>query len=316
MKTQVVGGSSAVHEAASLLQKGEVVALPTETVYGLAAKALDPAACARIFAAKERPLSDPLIVHIPDIDWLDRLAKSSALAKRLAQTFWPGPLTVVVERKDCVPDLVTAGQETVAIRMSAHPLFAKVLKTLGEPVAAPSANRFGRISPTTAHHVLEELGGRIPLILDGGPCAHGIESTIVLVVEDKLQILRPGPVTKENLSGFAEILECESDVLSPGRLKSHYAPQTPLEMHPSSTLKSWPRSHNKTGLLSWQHPLPGFQAVEILTSSGNAAEAASRLYGAMRALDAAGMDLIVAEEPPDSGLGAAISDRLRKAAAR
>ncbi len=316
MKTQVVEGTSGVHDAASLLRQGEVVAVPTETVYGLAAMAMDPAACAKIFEAKERPLSDPLIIHIPEIEWLDRLARPTALAQKLAETFWPGPLTMVVERQECVPDLVTAGQETVAIRMSAHPLFAEVLKTLGEPVAAPSANRFGRISPTSAAHVLEELGGRIPLILDGGPCLHGIESTIVLITGDKLQILRHGPITKELLSEHAEIMEGESNILSPGQLKSHYAPQTRLEVHPSANLKSWAGSKAKTGLLAWQNPIDDFHAMEILTLSGNPGEAASRLYGAMRALDAAGLNLIVAEEPPASGLGAAISDRLRKAAGR
>ncbi len=298
------------------LREGNVVAMPTETVYGLAAKALDSKACARIFDAKERPLSDPLIIHLPDMQWLDRLAKPSALAGRLAKAFWPGPLTVVVERRECVPDLITAGQETVAIRMSAHPLFAEVLSILGEPVAAPSANRFGRISPTSAIHVVEELNGRIPLILDGGPCLHGIESTIVLITGEKLQILRHGPITREQLSQYAEIEEKESDILSPGRLKSHYAPQTPMEVHPTSTLKSWSQNKPKVGLLAWQNRLEGFQVVEILSASGDPVEAASRLYGAMRRLDSAGLDLLVAESPPLGGLGAAISDRLSKAAAR
>lgn len=300
----------------SLLEAGEIVAMPTETVYGLAARALDPIACAKIFEAKERPLSDPLIIHIPGMEWLHWLAKPSALAEKLAQTFWPGPLTMVLKRQDCVPDLVTAGQESVAIRMSAHPVFAEVLKNLGQPVAAPSANRFGRISPTTASHVMEELGGRIPVILDGGPCLHGIESTIVLVAHEKLEILRHGPITKEQLSEVAGITEEASNILSPGRLKSHYAPLTPLEIHSLATLQNWPPSKKKIGLLSWQAPIEGFFAVEVLTPAGDPVEAASRLYGAMRALDAAGLDLIVAEEPPMAGLGTAIVDRLRKAAAR
>ncbi len=308
-------GTRGVHEAVSLLQNGDVVAIPTETVYGLAAKALDPTACAKIFEAKERPLSDPLIIHIPDFEWLGQLAKPSPLAKRLAETFWPGPLTIVVERQACVPDLVTAGQETVAIRMSAHPLFEEVLKSLGQPVAAPSANRFGRISPTSATHVLDELGGRIPLILDGGPCVHGIESTIVMVIGETLEILRHGPVTKEQLTEFANISEERSNILSPGSLKSHYAPQTPLKVHPRAILETWTRSDQKVGLLSWQQPISGFYAMEILTPTGDPVEAASKLYGAMRGLDAAGLDLIVAEEPPTVGLGAAISDRLKKAAA-
>jgi L-threonylcarbamoyladenylate synthase len=187
LKTQIVSCLSgperraAVRLAARALREGMPVALPTETVYGLAADALDPLACARIFEAKERPLSDPLIVHVPDIPWLDRIAQASGLAMRLVGAFWPGPLTLVLPRRAIVPDLVTAGQGTVAVRQSAHPVFREVLAEFGGPLAAPSANRFARISPTTAPHVLSELGGRVEWILDGGPCAHGIESTIALV---------------------------------------------------------------------------------------------------------------------------------------
>ncbi|MEX1118301.1 MAG: L-threonylcarbamoyladenylate synthase [Terrimicrobiaceae bacterium] len=315
MKTRRVEGDSGVHAAARLLKMGELVAVPTETVYGLAAKALDPIACAKIFEAKARPLSDPLIIHIPEMSWLKRLSQPSRLATELAQAFWPGPLTLVVAKKGCVPDLVTAGQESVAIRMSAHPLFAGVLNALGEPVAAPSANRFGRISPTTAGHVMEELEGKIPMILDGGPCQHGIESTIVLIAGNTLQILRHGPITVDQLSAYAKIHEGESQVLAPGRLKSHYAPQTPLEIQTVSALRGWPHTSRKTGLLAWQHSISGFNATEVLTPSGNPIVAATNLYAAMRRLDAAGLDLILAEEPPLAGLGTAIFDRLKKAAA-
>lgn len=306
--------------AVDLLEAGEVVALPTETVYGLGGHALDPTACARIFEAKERPLSDPLIVHLPDLGWLERLSRPSDLARTLAERFWPGPLTMVLPRREIVPDLVTAGQDTVAVRMSAHPVFQRVVEALGKPVAAPSANRFGRISPTTASHVVSELDGRIPLILDGGPCTHGIESTIVLVRAQGVEILRHGPITAEQLAEFGPVLSPRSDVAVPGHLKSHYAPRTPLVIFhalPGDGLNhdhgDWP---TRTGLLAWQGKGRGFALVEHLSHEMNLREAAANLYGAMRRLDEAGLDLIVAEAVPETGLGVAIMDRLRKAAAR
>ncbi len=299
-------------EAARLLADGQLVALPTETVYGLGADALDPIACARIFEAKERPLYDPLIVHIPDLTWLDRLARSSDLACRLAGAFWPGPLTMVLPRRDIVPDIVTSGQATVAIRLSAHPVFQQVARAFGRPIAAPSANRFGRISPTTPQHVLAELDGRIPLILDGGPCEHGIESTIVHMEDGMLRILRHGPVTAEQLSVFADIDLSPSDLASPGNLKSHYAPRTPLTLiDPGSATPS-----PDAALLAWTGVGEGFAAVEYLSPRHDLREAAARLYGAMRRLDASGASHILAERLPPSGLGAAIMERLRKAAAR
>lgn len=306
--------------AVDLLEAGEVVALPTETVYGLGGHALDPTACAKIFEAKERPLSDPLIVHLPDLGWVERLSRPSDLARKLAERFWPGPLTMVLPRREIVPDLVTAGQETVALRMSAHPVFQRVVEALGKPVAAPSANRFGRISPTTASHVLAELDGRIPLVLDGGSCTHGIESTIVLVHEQGVEILRHGPITAEQLAEFGEVLVPRGDVAVPGHMKSHYAPRTPLVIFnalPGEGLNhdhgDWPE---KTGLLAWQGKGRGFALVEHLSHSMNLREAAAHLYGAMRRLDEAGLELIVAEAMPETGLGVAIMDRLRKAAAR
>ena len=198
--TRVVeAGADGVEAAVAALRAGECVGLPTETVYGLAADGLDAVACAGIFEAKGRPLSDPLILHLPDAGWLDRLADAGELARKLAEAFWPGPLTLVVPRCDVVPDIVTAGQKTVAMRVSAHPVMDAVLAEFGKPVAAPSANRFGRISPTTAEHVVAELGGRIPLVVDGGACRHGIESTIVMVANGEISILRTGPVTAEHV---------------------------------------------------------------------------------------------------------------------
>ena len=285
------------------------MALPTETVYGLGADALDPAACAKIFEAKDRPLSDPLIVHVPSIEWLARLAVASERALRLAENFWPGPLTLVLPRLGIVPDLATAGQETVAVRMSSHPVFQAVLEAFGKPVAAPSANRFGRISPTCAADVFAELGGRIPLILDGGPCPHGIESTIVLVNAEGLHILRNGPVTAEELAPFGPVHGAVAGISAPGCLLSHYAPRTPMRI-------AEPVPQANFGLLAWQSTGEGFTRVEQLSKTQNLREAAANLYGAMRRLDDAGLDGIIAEPVPETGLGAAIMERLRKASAR
>jgi len=305
-------------EAVRLLAAGELAALPTETVYGLGAAALNPLACVKIFEAKERPLSDPLIVHLPSFDWLEKLAKPNELALRLAEKFWPGPLTMVLPRQAIVPDIVTAGQETVALRMSAHPAFQKVAEAFGQPIAAPSANRFGRISPTSAEHVLSELDGRIPLILDGGPCAHGIESTIVLILDNGMEVLRHGPVTAEELLKFGRVLPGSGGISAPGMMKSHYAPRTRLEIkwHPVDALSgSSAGSQCHAGFLAWSSSGDGYGAVERLSPTQNLREAAANLYGAMRRLDEAGLDLIVAEPVPETGLGVAIMERLRKAAA-
>lgn len=307
-RTRIVSSEAAASGAAELLASGEPVALPTETVYGLGADALNPLACAKIFEAKERPLTDPLIVHLPDAALLEKLSEPFPLARALAMHFWPGPLTLVLPRQPIVPDIVTAGQNTVALRVSAHPVFQSVARAFGKPIAAPSANRFGRISPTTAQHVLTELGGRIPLIIDGGPCAHGIESTIVRVFPDHLEILRHGPITAEQLAKFAPIHSPGNDVTAPGMLKSHYAPRTKL-------IIEQPRPHPRAGLLAWTHSGDGFAKVEYLSHTQDLREAAANLYGAMRRLDEAGLDFIVAEPLPESGLGRAIMERLRKAAA-
>lgn len=307
--TIVIGSADGISAAAALLAAGKVVALPTETVYGLGAAALDSAACARIFEVKDRPLSDPLIVHLPTMEWLDQVAEVPPVARRLAEQFWPGPLTLVLPRRDIVPDIVTAGQETVAVRMSSHPVFGSILQAYGKPVAAPSANRFGRISPTSAGDVVAELGGRIPLVIDGGSCEHGVESTIVLVQDTELHILRNGPVTVEELSAFGTVRGQIAGISAPGGLASHYAPRTPLVIGD-------PIPSAKTGLLSWKTPGKGFACVEYLTKSQDLREAAANLYGAMRRLDAAGLDMIIAEPVPESGLGRAIMERLKKAAAR
>src|SRR6185369_14265798 len=226
----------AVTRAVELLRKGELVALPTETVYGLAANALESIAVAKIFEAKERPRFDPLIVHLPNREQLERIvnvpARHRQLIDKLADKFWPGALTIVLPKRKIVPDIATAGLDTVAVRLSAHPVFAEIVGELDEPLAAPSANRFGRISPTTARHVLDELDGRIPLIVDAGPTEHGIESTIVAIRDSKIAILRRGPITHEQLSEFADIVSVTvtQRISAPGQLPSHYAPTTPLRL--------------------------------------------------------------------------------------
>jgi L-threonylcarbamoyladenylate synthase len=323
LKTRVVTAPEGLREAATLLAAGELVALPTETVYGLGAAGLDPLACARVFEAKERPLSDPLIVHLPDLEWLERLARPNELASRLAAEFWPGPLTMVLPRTKLVPDLVTSGEQTVALRMSAHPIFRQIAQIYGKPIAAPSANRFGQISPTAAEHVMIELGGRIPLIVDGGRCVHGLESTIVLVHEQGVEILRHGPITNERLSEFTVVLPRDARILTPGSMDRHYAPRTPLiisrRFDPAHAELSdiggmrWPK---RTGMLLWSRSGAEFEFVEYLSHKQDLREAAANLYGAMRRLDEAGLDLIVAEAVPETGLGVAIMERLRKAAAR
>ena len=326
----------AVREAAELLRAGEVVALPTETVYGLAADALNPAAAAKVFAAKERPSFDPLIVHIVRRADLEKVAQVpeelAETVNKLASAFWPGPLTLILPKHPDVPDIVTSGLPTVAVRSSAHPVFRAVGKALGSPIAAPSANRFGRISPTSASAVMKELGGRIPLIVDGGACAEGLESTIVSIEprEGKKPLLhlhRAGPVTKEMLQPFGKVEKVRERAgympHAPGQLPSHYAPSTPLVVL-ENPQDFKPEPGKRYALLSYRGgdddryvQLHDWAAVEALSpGSGKLAEAAIRLFHVMRVLDEAGVDCIVAEPVSETGLGVAIMDRLRRAAAR
>jgi L-threonylcarbamoyladenylate synthase len=310
--------------AVELLRKGEVVALPTETVYGLAADALNSIAVAKIFEAKERPRFDPLIVHLPGRDWLERIADFPAqdrqLVLRLADKFWPGPLTLVLQKREIVPEIVTAGLDTVAARISAHPIFNEIVRELDQPLAAPSANRFGRVSPTTAQHVLDELDGRIPLVIDTGPTEHGIESTIVALNKGKIEILRRGPITAEQLSEFGKIdlFTPARKILAPGQFPSHYAPKTPLRLLDDAQSFS-PKKNQLVGLLAWSPQQKGnrhtlkFAAIRRLSEKQDLREAATNLFRYLRELDALGLDLIVAERAPSRGLGAAILDRLERA---
>ena len=309
--------------AVDLLRKSDVVALPTETVYGLAANALNPIAVAKIFEAKKRPRFDPLIVHLANREWLRRIAEfppgDRQLILKLADKFWPGPFTMVLPKRKMIPDIVTAGLDTVAVRISAHRVFAEIVGELNEPLAAPSANRFGRVSPTTAQHVLDELKGRIPLIIDAGRTEHGLESTIITVQEGRIRILRRGPITAGQLSEFANVDTVASTpkISSPGQLPSHYAPKTPLELIDTGE-NYFPQRHGRVGLLAWR-PIKSFQrfaAVRQLSQEQDPREAAANLFRYLRELDARGLDLIVAERVPSRGLGAAIMDRLERAAHR
>lgn len=327
MKTETVRAAisgeydAAMEAAVHQLRSGAVVALPTETVYGLAADALNPQAVLRIFEAKERPRFDPLIVHLPDHDWLERIVlqegPEAGLVRELVTRFWPGPLTLVLPRQAIVPDVVTAGLETVAVRLSAHPVFSAIVAAFGSPLAAPSANRFGRISPTSAHHVREELDGRIPLIVDAGATTHGVESTIVAVRNGGIDLLRYGPITVEQLREFGplRIASARDQPEAPGQLRSHYAPRTRLTL--VDQLSAFEHVGDKrVGALSWRGTdARGFAEVRTLSARGDLAEAAANLFRCLRELDAAGLDAIIAEEVPEVGLGAAIMDRLRRAAA-
>lgn len=323
-----------VHEAVELLKNGELVALPTETVYGLAADVFNEEAVAEIFEVKERPSFDPLIVHVAkrvDLKLVAEVPEElEEVVNKLMEKFWPGPLTLVLPKKAEVSDLVTSGLPTVAVRMSAHEVMREVARLLG-PVAAPSANRFGRISPTSASAVDAELGGLIPMIIDGGACRDGLESTIVAPQVGKngieLRILRPGPVTREELREFGKVITAKKPsgdkIEAPGQIESHYAPATPLILcEKPADFK--PEAGKKYGLLSYRGEerdgylgLVEWEKIEILSpGKGKLAEAAVRFFYSLRELDAAGLDAIIAEPVSETGIGRALMDRLRRASVK
>jgi L-threonylcarbamoyladenylate synthase len=319
--TILPAGEAATVAAARVLSEGGLVAFPTETVYGLGADATNAAAVARIYQAKGRPSFNPLISHVSDLDQARRIGAFDALAVALANAFWPGPLTLVVARTgDCsVSELATAGLETIAIRVPAHPIARAILKAFGRPVVAPSANLSGHVSPTTAAHVASDLSGRIDLIVDGGSVDVGVESTVVGCFEEPM-LLRPGGVPREEIERvlgrpLAQLPhDADSDTgqpLAPGMLTSHYAPRTRLRLNVTSI-------EPDEALLAFGSPaLPGADtaaAVMNLSARGDLAEAAANLFGYLRALDASGARTIVVMEIPNEGLGEAINDRLRRAA--
>jgi L-threonylcarbamoyladenylate synthase len=302
----------------ALLEKGELVAIPTETVYGLAGNALNASAVTKIFTVKDRPQFDPLIVHVPDFEQAQKYAKEIPdQAKLLTNKFWPGPLTLLLKRKSVVPDLVTSGLDTVGIRCPDHSLTRKLLKSLSFPLAAPSANPFGYISPTRPEHVNEQLGDKISYILDGGVCKVGIESTIIGFENEHLTICRMGGLSIEMIEqvvGKVSVqLHSNSNPMAPGQLKSHYAPTKKVVLGNLSDLM---KQYSKTSfaILSYQTDFRKPHQF-ILSPSGKLEQAAQHLFSGLRTLDKMPVEIILAELVPDIGLGRAINDRLKRAAA-
>ena len=300
--------SGAIAEAAALIAAGQPVAVPTETVYGLAADARDPQAVARIYAAKGRPDFNPLIVHVPDLAAAERLGVFGAAERALAARFWPGPLTLVVRRADDCPvaSIATAGLDTIALRVPGHRAMQALLAESGAPLAAPSANASGRVSPTKASHVLATLDGRVALVIDDGPTSAGVESTIVRVMDGAVEVLRPGPVTTDMLaeaSGLAVTGVQGAEIVAPGMLASHYAPGKPVRLGAENF------AGDEFGI--------GFGTLAgdyDLSATGDLTEAAARLFDALHAGAASAKAKIAVAVIPVEGLGAAINDRLARAA--
>jgi L-threonylcarbamoyladenylate synthase len=301
-----------IDRAASLLRDGKLVAFPTETVYGLGGDATNERAVAAIFAAKDRPQFNPLIVHVEGLDAAEPLAVFDTRARALAQRFWPGPLSLVLKRSARCPvsALASAGLDTVAVRAPAHPLAQALLRAVGRPLAAPSANRSGHVSPTTAEHVLAELDGRIAAALDGGPCRVGVESTVLDLSDGPPMLLRPGGITREQLEaeiGPLATADQSDRPRSPGMLERHYAPARPLRLEATTVAPD-------EALLAFGTPLPGAAATIDLSPSRDLTEAAAKLFSALRALDQPRFAAIAVMPIPETGLGATINDRLRRAA--
>lgn len=306
----VPADDAAITAAADLLRGGQIVAIPTETVYGLAADASNADAVAHIYAAKGRPDFNPLIVHVPDLAAAEELAEFGPLARQLAEAFWPGALTLVLPLREGakVAAAVTAGLPTIALRCPAHPVMQAVLAKSGLNLAAPSANKSGGISPTRAEHVLASLGGAVPMILDAGPCKEGLESTIVAIRLENIEILRPGPVTTESLQTFSKRQPSQQTgqkIEAPGQLASHYAPSKPVRLNAKSAEDG-----------EW---LIGFGEVAghyNLSPTADLAQAAAHLFDALHRADASPYRSIAVADIPDKGIGVAINDRLKRAATR
>lgn len=308
-----------IREAAQRIRNGGVVAFPTETVYGMGANALDPRAVAQVFELKGRPHFDPLIVHVPGLHAAKALTASfPPLALRLAERFWPGPLTLVVDKAPCIPDIVTAGLPRVGLRVPEHPMALALLREAKVPIAAPSANRFGKVSPTTAGHVEAAFGSAIQ-VLDGGPCGCGVESTVILVANDREVpvLLRPGGVPVEALRDVVGEIrlggaEWALKPPAPGMLERHYATHIPLFLDPQDL------PFERVGWIGMGLPADSsrFQWVESLSGRGDLREAAANLFAALRRLDAEDLEAIWAQTVPEIGMGQAINDRLRRASQR
>lgn len=311
--------TTALETAKKYLEQGDVVAVPTETVYGLAANAFDEVAVGKIFQIKGRPLFNPLIVHIKSIDDLSTIAQNiPEVALELASHFWPGPLTLVLEKKSNIPDIVTASKSTVGVRVPSHPLVLELLNAIDFPLAAPSANPFGYISPTTAAHVQTQLGNKIPYILDGGNCENGIESTILGFENNKPILYRVGAISKEiieaKIGAIGEKTTSKALPEAPGMLSKHYSPKTKFIV--SATIQNdIDRSFDKKIGLLLLKPNKKWASInsQILSDTGDLAEAAHNLYAAMHELDNQNLDCIIAEYMPKTGLGISINDRLIRA---
>jgi L-threonylcarbamoyladenylate synthase len=313
--------TSDVARAADVIRSGGLAAFATETVYGLGANALDPIAAARIFEAKQRPGFDPLIVHIAERAMLNSLVQDIPdAASRLMDRFWPGPLTLVLKKTSIVPDIVTSGLASVGMRLPDHAQARELIRLAGVPVAAPSANLFGHVSPTRAGHVAEQLGDRIDIILDGGPCRVGLESTVLDVSGGAPILRRPGGAALEAIEAVIGPVQIGASILSgqaapaPGMLERHYSPRTPLRLWKPDE----PVPPGKVGLLTWRKAAGDsrFDRIVDLSPAGNLIEVAASLFQKMRELDSANLDLILAITFPEEGLGRAINDRLRRASAR
>lgn len=337
---RILGTSDAeLAEAAVALREGKLVAIPTETVYGLGGNGFDAAALARIFEAKRRPTFDPLILHISGLGELDRVADLSLLSResvdrlgRLTQTLWPGPLTLILPKRAAVPDLATSGLPTVAVRFPAHGVAQRIIRLADLPIAAPSANPFGYLSPTRAEHVAQQLGDRIDYIVDGGRCSVGVESTILDLSSERPRILRPGGTARErieNLIGPVELWNrTDSNPTAPGQLPSHYAPHAALELYQRGRLETLGPPRGGEGYVffdgpsreSWLRRWPpsavsGTEApvLRLLSEGGSLLEAAANLFEILHELDSLALERVYVERVPDEGLGVAINDRLYKA---
>lgn len=309
--------------AVQRLRQGELVCFPTETVYGLGADAGNPDAVAKIFALKGRPSNHPLIVHLGGSAQLDHWAQNvPAAAWDLAKAFWPGPLTLILEKAPWVPAAVTGGQQTIGLRIPAHPLALELLQQFGGGLAAPSANRFGQVSPTTADHVRSEFGGQVPLILDGGPCTVGVESTILQLTGEEPVLLRPGRITPSQLAAVLDRVprghQASDQVRAPGLLASHYAPRTPLQLCPAEELVGYCRRHPhlRIALLCRRATAPSNlpEPASLITMPDNPSDYGQALYATLRELDRQGYDLILVADPPTNEPWQAIHNRLSRAA--
>lgn len=307
--------SSDLLKAADFIVRGGIGGVPTETVYGLAADATNPDATVKIFKAKGRPFIDPLIVHVCDMRMAKEVAHFSDAALKLADAFWPGPLTMILPKTDLIPDIVTAGLKTVAVRMPSHPIMHELINISGKPIAAPSANPFGYVSPTTAEHVSSMLGDKIDFVLDGGKCACGVESTIVLMTSSPKKLLRPGPIPPNEIE---KVLGEEIDKLpktneahpqAPGMLKSHYSPKSKLTLF--NTPEEIPADFDGNTIYL-QRPQNPTQSDYWLSENGDMREAAKNLFSLIRKLDKMGKR-IYCQRPPLEGIGLAINDRLKRA---